>query len=1097
MDAQQKCPSCARLIPIAAPRGLCPACLVSSMLFESAETEAGSPEEASPSPACALDRIGDYEIVEEIGRGGMGIVFKARDLRLGRMVALKLILTGRLASDAEVKRFRVEAEATAQLEHPNIVPIYELGTHEGQPFFAMKLVEGGTLSERISHAGCPLPPREAVQITIGIARAVDHAHQRGILHRDLKPGNVLIDAADGGPMVVDFGLERRMSDTLRLTATGSAMGSPHYMAPEQASGTSTEATTAADIYSLGAVLYEMLTGRPPYTGATPLEILRKACDEEPDPPSRARGLLPGGMDPGPLDPDIDTICLKCLEKDPSKRYASARGLAEDLVRWTRGEPVLARPPSTLERVMKWGKRHPGISSLLVVLIVGAVGLGWLQRANEVRLKLERDVAVQERQKASISEQRAIAEALRAESNALTARLNLYAADIYTASRFAESGRSGPALVLLRNHEPKPGEADLRGLEWYWLRKQCEGHPAKVIAGHSEGIRTLTFTSDGQRLASGEDSEVYLWEGPNWTRSGRFPIKHSSNSWQAKGARGVDIFKNDPAKALEILTGQTSLESVIKESRPDVAQAGSSLALSADGSTAITSGKESFVKFWNAETGTLRSWRERRGAKALLLPTNLALIHAPGSSVEIVDARTGENRETLGAAATQVCISADAKWICILSKSSQASILDSATFHPKVTFRINQNTGAGAAVASDGSRIAVAANNLRSVDIYSTEETSRPPVTTGALESAVQSMAFSPDGSQIAMAMADSTVRIYDSTMLEGHSREIQRLSGHTEAATCVAWSVSGILASGSEDRSIRIWDLKKTTPGTHSVDALTGLIVSPSGMLAAGKDPRRGVVLLDGSTLNLRSLPALDGATPLAVADDGSWVLTSEKGSEADSVRILRWDATQGRETNSFELQGGSLAIADRTGSRVVVLGRREAVIYDARTGKEESRIRGEKQVVMDSGPRAFESGVLALRSWGGNVTVWKSGQEKPFLNLRLPGGASSEELALSDDGSLLAVGSSDNFIRVFCVESGAQLHVLAGHSGSLRALAIGATTVASAGGDGLLKLWSLPTGRELLTLARQTQVRQLRFLESGRVLVASTGNQGTQVWRY
>ena len=291
----------------------------------------------------ALPRtIGDYELREELGRGGMGVVYKAWDNRLERFVALKMVLRGTLASDADLGRFHGEAQAAAALTHPNIVPVYQVGAHDGQPYFCMKFVEGRTLADVVAEG--PLHPRVAAGFLASIARAVQHAHEKGVLHRDLKPANILLetDASDpsglalANPQVTDFGLAKRLEGGASLTGTGAIVGTPSYMAPEQADGTGRPSGPAADIYSLGAILYELLTGRPPFLAASAVETLLLLRSEE---PVRPRLLNPR------IDLDLEFICRKCLEKRPEHRYASAGKLADDLYAFIQGDVVSARANS--------------------------------------------------------------------------------------------------------------------------------------------------------------------------------------------------------------------------------------------------------------------------------------------------------------------------------------------------------------------------------------------------------------------------------------------------------------------------------------------------------------------------------------------------------------------------------------------------------------------------------------------------------------------------------------------------------------------------------------------------------------------------------
>jgi tetratricopeptide (TPR) repeat protein len=303
--------------------------------------------------------LGDFRIVRELGRGGMGVVYEAHQHSLNRRVALKVLLAGRFAPADDLRRFRTEAEAAAQLDHPNIVPIHEVGEHAGLPFFSMALLGGGSLADRIFGPGScdpsstigarpsPITPPEAARLVATIARAVHHAHQRGILHRDLKPSNILLDA-DGEPHITDFGLARRVAVDSSLTHSGDLLGSPAYMAPEQAAGEKRAVTIATDVYGLGAILYTVLTGKPPFSGESVLETVALVQETPPTPPSR---IVPK------LNRDLETVCLKCLEKAPHQRYASAEALADDLERWLRGESIAAAPPSRWHRFRGYARRH--------------------------------------------------------------------------------------------------------------------------------------------------------------------------------------------------------------------------------------------------------------------------------------------------------------------------------------------------------------------------------------------------------------------------------------------------------------------------------------------------------------------------------------------------------------------------------------------------------------------------------------------------------------------------------------------------------------------------------------------------------------------
>ncbi|HKX60711.1 MAG TPA: serine/threonine-protein kinase, partial [Verrucomicrobiae bacterium] len=365
MPDLKRCGACGAPIPRDAPYGNCPDCLVGVGLDLVLPAQAI----AENTPA----RIGDYELLEPIGRGGMGVVFKARHLSLNRIIALKMLNPHSAAFPKVAERLQLEAEAAASLNHPNIVTIHDVGEHDGRPFFTMEMVEGVGMDKLIGKSGYRPPnfpnrdgdsSREphapAVRTLVAIARAVDYAHKHGVLHRDLKPANVVVDHA-GTPHLTDFGIAKVLGpERARQTDSGFALGTPAYMAPEQAAGGAKRVSTSADIYSLGAVLYEMLTGCPPFRGETPLDTLRQVSEAEPKSPAVLNPTV---------DSDLATICLKCLEKVPEHRYPTALALAEELERWLRHEPIEARPVGTFGRFSRWCRREPRLAGMTAGLFV--------------------------------------------------------------------------------------------------------------------------------------------------------------------------------------------------------------------------------------------------------------------------------------------------------------------------------------------------------------------------------------------------------------------------------------------------------------------------------------------------------------------------------------------------------------------------------------------------------------------------------------------------------------------------------------------------------------------------------------------------------
>ena len=389
------CRKCGAKILSDAPRGLCTACVLETALGVSPEPVAaggdgGSSEDIqahhksarTESAATMLGQLGDYELLEEVGRGGQGVVFRARQKSLNRTVALKIIGLGQWATSAHLKRFRLEAEAAARLEHPGIVPIHEVGERDGSCYFSMKFIEGGQLDAVVRRE--PMAVRRAAELIAKVARTVHYAHEHGILHRDIKPGNILLDGK-GEPHLTDFGLARLVESESTVTRTMEVLGTPSYMAPEQAVGNNDAVSSVTDVYGLGAVLYQLLTGHPPFAGGTTYETIKLLLDSE---PGRPRLWNPK------VDRDLSTICLKCLEKDPKGRYSSALELAEDLERWLKHKPIKARRTGVFARGRKWVRRNPTTALLAASLIALAIAAGWIiSKSDLIQKSVTTSVAV--------------------------------------------------------------------------------------------------------------------------------------------------------------------------------------------------------------------------------------------------------------------------------------------------------------------------------------------------------------------------------------------------------------------------------------------------------------------------------------------------------------------------------------------------------------------------------------------------------------------------------------------------------------------------------------------------------------------------------
>jgi eukaryotic-like serine/threonine-protein kinase len=1085
-------------------------------LDSDADPDATRADDTAPAEWYEWARVGyfgDYELLGEIARGGMGVVFKARQASLNRTVALKMILSAHLASDAEVQRFRLEAEGAAGLDHPNIVPIYEVGEHRGQHYFTMKLIDGGSLAERL--AAGSLTRREAVALLEAIARAVHAAHQRGILHRDLKPANILLDRT-GRPHVSDFGLAKRIEGDSGLTQSGAVMGTPSYMAPEQAAGKVKALTTAADVYSLGAILYELLTGRPPFRGDTVMDTLRQVAEREPE---RPRSL------DRRIDRDLETICLKCLDKDPKRRYGSAEALAEDLGRWSRGEPIAARPATARERAWKWARRRPAIAALsaavVAVAVAGVAGVFWKwreavanaaaaqeseRRANGARIETQKandslHVALVETERERLK----VAQANKKLRSALEkARLNAYIAHINLAWREWDEWHTSRARELLDGERPKADESDLRGFEWHYLDRLLHSD-LLTFRGHAGYVSAVAFSPDSKRIASGSwDQTVKLWDAATGkealTLRGHagavFAVAFSPDG-QRIASVGGEYSKPGEVKVWDAATGKEAL--TLRGHAGYV----SGVAFSPDGKRIASAGglpgKPGEVKVWDAATGqealTLRG--HTGPVFAVVFSPDGKRIASGGwdRMVNVWDAATGQEVRSLRGHTgnvSAVAFSPDSQRIASASLDKSVMLWDAATGREALTLRGHAGEIRAVAFSPDGKRIASAGGvfgtpgEMKVWDTATGQEVRSLRGHTGL----VSAVAFSPDGKRIASGSWDQTVKLWDATDLGTLS-----LRGHRSYVTAVAFSPDGKrIASGSDDATIKLWDAatgrEALTLRGHA-SYVSGVAFSPDGkrfasaggspevvtvpagsVWTAGRSPDKPgeIEVWDAATgkeaLTLRGHDAL--VTAVAFSPDGKRIAS---GSWDRTVRV--WDAATGREALTLRGHRGAVeAVAFSPDGKRIASGSADRMVklWDAATGREALTLRGHTGSVIavafsPDGTRIASAG--GLHDEPGEIEVWDTATGKETLTVR---GHTGPVLAVafSPDGKRIASGSRDRTVKLWDAATGQEALSLRGHAGEIRAVAFSpdGKRIASAGGvlgklAGDIRLWDAATGQE------------------------------------